>query len=168
MARVKLNGHDLGILWKPPFRVDVSDCAREGKNSLEVEVVNLWPNRLIGDDRLPADCKWQADGNIAEWPKWLLEGRPSPTGRHTFTTCRLWTKDSPLLDSGLLGPVRLEATSDLQPVRPITGSENNCDCGRPTFGAVATRGAVRESVACAGKRLGASVVLGYNSTPGWR
>ena len=109
MARVQLNGHNLGILWKPPFRVDVTDALHAGKNSLEVEVVNLWPNRLIGDDRLPADCKWQPDGDIAEWPKWLLDGRPSPTGRHTFTTWRLWTKDSPLLDSGLLGPVRLEA-----------------------------------------------------------
>jgi hypothetical protein len=71
---------------------------------------------------LPADCQWlpagyihgwpqpQPAGNIAAWPAWLLEGRPSPTGRHTFTTWRLLTKDSALLDSGLFGPVRLEAT----------------------------------------------------------
>ena len=109
MAKARLNGRDLGILWKPPFRVNVTGVLRRGKNSLEVEVVNLWPNRLIGDDRLPADCKWLPDGDIAEWPKWLLDDRRSPTGRHTFTTWRLWTKDSPLLDSGLLGPVRLEA-----------------------------------------------------------
>jgi hypothetical protein len=43
-------------------------------------------------------------------PQWLLEGRPSPTGRYTFSTWRLWTKDSPLLESGLLGPVRLATT----------------------------------------------------------
>ena len=109
MAKVKLNGHDLGILWKPPFRVNVTDALRQGKNDLEVEVANLWPNRLIGDEHLPADCQRQDDGGIAEWPKWLLEGRPSPTGRHTFSAWRLWTKDSPLLDSGWLGPARLEA-----------------------------------------------------------
>jgi hypothetical protein len=108
IARVRFNGHDQGVLWKPPFRVDVTDVLHAGKNSLEIEVVNLWPNRLIGDDRLPADCKWQPNGNIAEWPKWMLAGRPSPSGRHTFVACRLWTKDSPPLDSGLLGPVRLE------------------------------------------------------------
>jgi hypothetical protein len=122
MAKVKFNDRDLGILWKPPFRVNVTDAFHPGKNFLEVEVVNLWPNRLIGDDRLPADCKWQPDGDIAAWPKWLLEGRPSPTGRHTFTTWRLWTKDSPLLDSGLLGPVRLETAKpvsiDPGPARP--------------------------------------------------
>ena len=117
MANVKVNGHDLGILWKPPFRVDVTDALHAGENSLEIEVVNLWPNRLIGDNRLPADCKWQPDGNIAEWPKWML-GRPSPTGRHTFVACRLWTKDSPLLDSGLLGPVKLGATADPVGVTP--------------------------------------------------
>jgi hypothetical protein len=44
---------------------------------------------------------------LAEWPRWLLEGKPSPSGRYTFSTWLLWTKDSPLSESGLLGPVRL-------------------------------------------------------------
>ena len=120
-AQVKLNGHDLGILWKPPFRLDVTGALRAGPNALEVDVVNLWPNRIIGDEQLPADCKWlpagyvhgwplpNPAGNLAEWPAWLKAGRASPTGRHTFATWQLLTKDCPLLDSGLLGPVRLEA-----------------------------------------------------------
>jgi hypothetical protein len=109
IAEVKLNGKDLGILWKPPFRVDVTDAVKVGDNSLEVRVVNLWPNRLIGDEQLPEDCKRRSDGSLVEWPEWLLEGKPSPTGRHTFATWRHWTKDSLLLESGLLGPVRLVA-----------------------------------------------------------
>ena len=52
MAQVTLNGKDLGILWKPPFLVDVTDVARPGANALEVKVVNLWINRLIGDEQL--------------------------------------------------------------------------------------------------------------------
>ena len=113
IAEVKLNGRDLGILWKPPFRVDVTDAVKPGDNSLEVRVVNLWPNRLIGDEQLPEDCKRRADGALKEWPEWLLEGKPSPTGRHTFTTWRHWTKDSPLLESGLLGPVRLLVADEI-------------------------------------------------------
>jgi hypothetical protein len=57
MARVILNGRDLGILWKPPYRVDVTAAALPGNNSLEVAVVNLWPNRLIGDEQLPEDSE---------------------------------------------------------------------------------------------------------------
>ena len=56
IAQVKLNGHDLGILWKPPFCVDVTEILQAGTNDLEVSVVNLWPNRLIGDDQLPERC----------------------------------------------------------------------------------------------------------------
>ncbi len=45
---------------------------------------------------------------IKEFPRWVTEGKKSPTGRHAFTTCKFWTADEPLLVSGLLGPVRLE------------------------------------------------------------
>ncbi len=111
-AEVALNGHRLGILWMPPFAVNITDVARPGRNELEVKVTNLWPNRLIGDEQLPPDCQW--DGKQLEaWPQWFLEGKPSPTGRLTFTTWHHWTKNDPLLESGLLGPVRLVSAREL-------------------------------------------------------
>ena len=122
IAELKVNGQDLGILWKPPFRTDITSMVRAGANDLEVKVVNLWPNRLIGDEQLPEDCEWHPPGTprnltprtwgsvIERWPQWLLDGKPSPTGRHTFTTWKHWTKNDPLLESGLLGPVTIQLT----------------------------------------------------------
>jgi hypothetical protein len=55
MARVKLNGTDLGIVWRPPFRVNLGNSLQPGENTLEVMVVNSWYNRLIGDASLPED-----------------------------------------------------------------------------------------------------------------
>ena len=112
-AEVEWNGQNLGVLWKPPFRVNVTAAAQPGANHLVVKVTNLWPNRLIGDEQLPPDVEW--DGKqLKEWPQWLLDDKPSPTGRLTFTTWHHWTKDSPLLESGLLGPVTL-STAELIP-----------------------------------------------------
>ncbi|MBI5685885.1 MAG: hypothetical protein HZC54_12500 [Verrucomicrobia bacterium] len=108
MADVTLNGKPLGILWKPPFRVDVTDALKAGENKLELRVVNLWINRMIGDEQLPEDSDRNPGGNLKSWPAWLVEGKPSPTGRYTFTSWRLWKKDDPLVESGLLGPVTLE------------------------------------------------------------
>jgi hypothetical protein len=121
IAQAKLNGRDLGILWKPPFRADITDFLHAGANELLVSVVNLWPNRLIGDEQLPDDCEWippSTPGNptppnygaaLARWPQWFLAQKPSPTGRLTFTTWKFWTKDDPLMESGLLGPVFIGA-----------------------------------------------------------
>jgi len=54
MADVKVNGQRFPRLWKPPYRLEVTAAARAGQNLIEVAVVNLWPNRLIGDEQLPA------------------------------------------------------------------------------------------------------------------
>jgi hypothetical protein len=83
MARVRLNGHDLGVVWCAPWRVDITQVVQPKDNLLEIEVANLWPNRLIGDKQLPPD---QQVG---------------------WTTYNPYQADSPLLPSGLLGPVSI-------------------------------------------------------------
>ena len=107
MARVTLNDKACGITWKPPYRVDVSDALTLGQNRLQIEVVNTWVNRMIGDEQLPLDAEWKDWETLLEWPDWFQHGRPSPTGRYTFTTARHYRKDSPPQPSGLLGPVRI-------------------------------------------------------------
>ena len=118
IAEVTVNGRAYPAIWKPPYQVDITDALGgrgipNGRIDIEIKVTNLWPNRLIGDARLPDDCEWD-DGKkskgyplVKAWPDWLMCGRPSPTGRHAFSTCHLWTADYPLLESGLLGPVRI-------------------------------------------------------------
>ena len=106
LAEVFVDGEKLPTLWRPPFRcVLPPGPARTAR--LRVEVTNLWPNRLIGDDFLSADAEYAANGGVKSIPAWVTEGRPSPTGRTTFTTWRHWTKDDRPLPSGLFGPVRL-------------------------------------------------------------
>ncbi len=89
LCEVRLNGRNLGVLWAMPFRVDITDAVRSGDNRLEVDVVNFWPNRVIGDQLLP------------------------PERRTTRTNIRKLTKDTPLVDSGLLGPVQLMSADPL-------------------------------------------------------
>jgi hypothetical protein len=113
IAEVTLNGVNLGILWKPPFSVDFTAAARSGENHLEVNITNLWINRLIGDEQEPSDCTWGPGEHgivLKEWPDWFLSGKPRPSsGRIAFTTFRFYEKDSPLVTSGLLGPVTVRA-----------------------------------------------------------
>jgi len=113
-AEVSVNGKYFGVLWKPPFRVNITSAAQPGTNSLEVKVTNLWPNRLIGDEQMADDREWNGKA-LKAWPQWVLDGKPSPTGRFTFTTWHHWTKDDVLLDSGLLGPVNLRV-AEVKPV----------------------------------------------------
>ncbi|HEU5396777.1 MAG TPA: glycosyl hydrolase family 43, partial [Verrucomicrobiae bacterium] len=115
-AEVEVNGTAFPVLWKPPFRLNITGAAHPGANQLRVKVTNLWPNRLIGDEQLPPDVEWNGKA-LAAWPQWLLDGKPSPTGRLTFTTWHHWTKSDTLLQSGLLGPVtlRVAETFSVQP-----------------------------------------------------
>ena len=85
MAKVKVNGSYVGGVWTAPYRLNISSALRKGKNTVEVEVVNCWRNRLIGEKLLP-----EAD-------------------RFTFQTATYLNKDSELQPSGLLGPVVVEA-----------------------------------------------------------
>ena len=86
VASVKLNSRDIGIVWTKPARIDITDAVKQGDNILEVTVVNLWPNRIIGDDALP------------------------PEKRFTVTNIRKFNSTTPLYPSGLIGPVRLETS----------------------------------------------------------
>jgi hypothetical protein len=84
IAEISVNGKPLNsILWKPTFQIDVTQALQSGTNHLEIKITNLWPNRIIGDQQ------------------------PSAKKKYTFTDYNAYTKDSPLLESGLLGPVRL-------------------------------------------------------------
>jgi hypothetical protein len=113
MAEVVLNGKSLGIVWKPPYRLEVTGAIQRGVNQLEVKVVNLLINRQIGDERLPEDSERKLNGfdqgtlKVDAWPQWIQEGKPSPTGRFTFGTWRQWKETDLLAESGLLGPVTL-------------------------------------------------------------
>lgn len=85
LAELWLNGKRLGVVWTAPWRVEITGIVKlTDDNELKIEVVNLWPNRLIGDAALP------------------------PEKRLTHTNVEL-KKDAPLLRSGLLGPVTIQA-----------------------------------------------------------
>jgi len=117
IADVAVNGKALCTLWKEPFRVDVTDAVHAGANMLEVRVTNLWPNRLIGDEQAPAEYDYgtRSEHGILKLPTWYMSGEPKPPGgRVTFATWKFYSKDEPLLESGLLGPVRL-----LNPARRV-------------------------------------------------
>ena len=113
-AHVFVNGRDVGIAWRPPYRLDITDALTAGENRLEIDVANLWINRMIGDEQLPPDSDRLPKGGLKSWPGWLLEGKPSPTGRYSFSSAPHWKKDDPLVESGLMGPVKLEVVKELQ------------------------------------------------------
>ena len=83
LAEVTVNGRNLGVVWKTPFRIDMTDAVKKGDNNIEVKVVNLWPNRLIGDLQ------------------------PGVKEKITYTAMPFYQSDSPLQKAGLLGPVKI-------------------------------------------------------------
>lgn len=87
LATVKLNGRELGALWLAPWQVDITSAVKPGANTLEVEVINPWNNRLVGDAALP------------------------PEQRHSTILLPTVKSNTPLLPAGLLGPVALRFVS---------------------------------------------------------
>lgn len=102
LARIRVNGKDLGVVWTAPYQLKISDATHPGINHIDIEVANLWPNRLIGDEQFPDDG---VKNN--QWPEWLMKNQPRTSGRYTFTTSKFFKKDSELIKSGLIGPVRI-------------------------------------------------------------
>jgi hypothetical protein len=104
IARVKLNGKDLGVIWCAPWRIDISDALKEGTNELEIEVANRWVNRLLGDRQVP-----DANVRTVKFENGLMGGQEFTTGRYTFTTKLSMSafKYKEPLSSGLLGPARI-------------------------------------------------------------
>ncbi len=86
LAEVRLNGKNLGILWTKPFRLELTEALQPADNALEIDVVNVWTNRVIGDTKLPPDQRF-THGDASHFLK----------------------KNQPLSPSGLLGPVNLES-----------------------------------------------------------
>ena len=116
LAEVRLNGALIGTLWQPPFRAEVTRHLRAGDNTLEVRVANRWINRIIGDESLSTEIRYQpegknkfTDGKIEALPAWLYDRtRLGERQRHSFTTWKHYEAKSPLVPSGLLGPVKID------------------------------------------------------------
>lgn len=121
MAKVYVNGKEMPLEWKAPYECDITEVLKKGNNILEIEVTNLWANRMIGDELEPEDLEWSeplvyeyapgkptAGRYLKSNPDWLINGKERPSkGRKTVGCFKFFTADSPLLPSGLIGPVSI-------------------------------------------------------------
>lgn len=121
LARITLNGQPVATLWQPPFMIEVTDQVRGGDNTLVVTVANRWVNRLIGDESLPPEAAYVRQGDSAgaleRFPNWWSDADAITRARGAFSTWKYYSAASPLLPSGLVGPVTLK-TRIMLPLRP--------------------------------------------------
>ena len=107
IARVHLNGKDMGVIWCAPWHIDITEALKAGENELKIEVANRWINRLLGDRQKP-----DANVRTVKFENGLIGNQEFTTGRYTFTTelaMRSFNFTEPL-PSGLLGPVEIIKT----------------------------------------------------------
>ncbi len=118
VASVRVNNQEIGTVWTAPYAIDISSALREGRNELEIEIANLWVNRLIGDAALPDTSGYIPEDNIGYRPEenlprrnmvdWYSSNEPPPPGpRRTFATHYFQKAGDPLIPSGLIGPVTI-------------------------------------------------------------
>lgn len=115
LAEVSINGQASVLLWKAPYRVDITDRVTAGNNELVVKVTNLYPNRMIGDEHLEERYAYDTYGRLKLLPGWYIHSEKDDSReRVLFSPWKHYTKNDPLLESGLLGPVRIivERASD--------------------------------------------------------
>lgn len=114
IAELEVNGQNVGVLWSPPYKMDITPYVKAGNNQIAVYVTNNWANRLIGDEQYPPDFEWGKDHGektgreMKVYPDWFLNNQTRPSkGRKTFNSWYYFRQDSPLQPAGLLGPVRI-------------------------------------------------------------
>ena len=114
LVTVTVNGLNLGVLWHPPFARDITRALKPGANTLKLAVANTWHNGLVGDEQFPPDFEFGTDRGASRgralkaYPDWFVSNQPRPeTNRLAFVNWYYHRKDTPLIPSGLLGPVRL-------------------------------------------------------------
>jgi hypothetical protein len=128
MATVEINGAEVGILWFPPFKIDITDYVKAGTNALKISITNTWANRLIGDEQYPADFEWGTDRGeegraMKAFPGWFLRNEPrTEQGRKTFNLWYYYRKDSELRPAGLLGEVKI-IVEELHSIVPIVKTQ---------------------------------------------
>jgi hypothetical protein len=124
LVTVRVNGKNLGVLWHPPFVRDVTKALKPGENTLELAVANTWHNRLVGDEQFPPDFELGTDRGadkgraLKAYPDWFVKNQPrTETNRLAFVNWYYHRKDTPLIPSGLIGPVQLvpQAEAVLEP-----------------------------------------------------
>lgn len=107
IARVFVNGKEAKLLWKEPYRADITNLLKEGANEILIKVTSLFPNRLIGDEYLAIENEYSEHGFIEKFPDWYTKNQEKPGSRKTFSVWKNYKKTDPLVESGLLGPVKL-------------------------------------------------------------
>jgi hypothetical protein len=110
IAEVALNGRRLGLVWLPPYRIEISGAVRSGRNDVEIRVANLWANRLNADSLLPESDRFTRSNidRIQTDPTSDSSYGQVPRGK----TRPVYDKIPPLMRSGLFGPVRVISPKD--------------------------------------------------------
>ena len=115
IAHVFINDKDAGVVWTAPWKINIPSAWLQPANTLRIEVTNVWANRLIGDEQQADDMEWLPNAyfynsgkSLKAFPDWFLKNEPRPTKRYCFTTWNYFDKESLLISSGLVGPVKIE------------------------------------------------------------